>query len=154
MIERLCRAKTSVILSRREGSCVAVAESLFADTPVALLEKAEVGSRAFINPATGRLLSDGNLARQLTEFVAASDACAARRWAEENISCFESSRILNEAVRRRMIAEGQEWTMDLAPMCRRPDPWLALPQDRPRLRQERKEFEARFGVPIGADEAN
>ncbi len=54
----LCRARASVILSRREGSCVVVAESLFADTPAALLENAEVGSRAFINASTGRLLRD------------------------------------------------------------------------------------------------
>ncbi|MCI0642794.1 MAG: glycosyltransferase, partial [Gemmataceae bacterium] len=41
----LCQAKASVVLSKREGSCVVVAESLFADTPVALLEGAEIGSR-------------------------------------------------------------------------------------------------------------
>jgi len=42
------------VLSRREGSCVVVAESMFADTPVALLDNAVIGSRAFINDQTGR----------------------------------------------------------------------------------------------------
>ncbi len=154
VIERLCRSRASVVLSRREGSCVVVAESLFADTPAALLEHAEIGSRAFINPATGRLLKHGDLASQLTAFVAESDGYAARRWAEEHISCFESSRVLNEAVRGRLLAEGQEWTCDLAPLHWRPDPRLALPEDRRRMRQERKEFEARFGVALGTDEAD
>jgi glycosyltransferase involved in cell wall biosynthesis len=153
VIEYLCRSRASVILSRREGSCVVVAESLFADTPVALLEGAEIGSRAFINPATGRLLKDGDLAGQLAAFVTESDGYAPRRWADEHITCFESSRILNDAVRRRQLADGQEWTRDLAPMYRRPEPRLALPEDRLWLRQERKEFEGRFGVAIGDDEA-
>src|SRR5262249_53194221 len=36
--EALCRSRVSLILSRREGSCVVVAESLFANTPVGMLE--------------------------------------------------------------------------------------------------------------------
>jgi glycosyltransferase involved in cell wall biosynthesis len=40
VIKALCRSKVSVLLSYREGSAVVVAESLFADTPTALLEGA------------------------------------------------------------------------------------------------------------------
>jgi glycosyltransferase involved in cell wall biosynthesis len=67
--DNLVHAKTSVILSMREGSCVAVVESMFANTPIGLLEDAEVGSKAFITPQTGRLLKHANLGEQLTDFV-------------------------------------------------------------------------------------
>jgi glycosyltransferase involved in cell wall biosynthesis len=147
--DALCRSRSSVILSRREGSCVVVAEALFADTPAALLQGAEVGSRAFINAHTGRLLRDGNLAGQLTEFIAASDQYAPRRWAVENISCHASSRVLNDAVKQHLTAAGQEWTRGLAPLCWRPDPYLVRPEDRARMRAERADFQARFGLGLG-----
>jgi glycosyltransferase involved in cell wall biosynthesis len=150
--DTLCRARASVILSRREGSCVVVAESLFADTPVALLQRAEVGSQAFINPATGRLLHDANLAAQLTAFVAQSDRCAPRRWALENISCFRSSAVLNDVIKQRLLATGQEWTRDLAPLCWRPDPYLVRLEDRSVMRAEREAFRARFGLDLGPAE--
>ncbi len=147
--DALGRARASVILSRREGSCVVVAESLFADTPAALLRTAEVGSRAFLNPATGRLLHDGNLAAQLTAFIAESDRYAPRAWAVANISCFRSSAVLNEHVKRRRLADGGEWTRDLAPLCWRPDPALVRKEDERELRAARDDFQARYGLAIG-----
>jgi glycosyltransferase involved in cell wall biosynthesis len=149
--DALCRARASVILSRREGSCVVVAESLFADTPAALLRGAEVGSRAFINPQTGRLLRDGDLGGQLTAFIAEADRYVPRRWAVQNISCHASSRLLNEAVKKHLCAAGQEWTRDLAPLCWRPDPYLVRPEDRAVMRAECADFHARFGVGLGPE---
>src|SRR5262249_49772696 len=134
---------------RREGSCVVVAESLFADTPVALLRGAEVGSRAFLNSATGRLLDDGNLGAQLTDFIATADRYTPRAWAEANISCHQSSAILNDAVKRHSIAAGGAWTRDLAPLCWRPDPCLVRDEDREALRPASKFFEARYGFAVG-----
>jgi glycosyltransferase involved in cell wall biosynthesis len=147
--DALCRSRASVILSRREGSCVVVAESLFADTPVALLRHAEVGSRAFINPATGRFLHDGNLAAQLSAFLAGSDSHAPRAWALGHISCFKSSAALNETLKKHALAAGGAWTRDLAPLCWRPDPCLARPEDRAALQPAYKDFEARFGLAVG-----
>src|SRR5690606_15111009 len=37
-----CRSKLSGIFSAREGSCVAIAESLFADTPVVVMKGAHI----------------------------------------------------------------------------------------------------------------
>lgn len=145
----LCRARASVILSRREGSCVVVAESLFADTPVALLADAEIGSRAFINPATGRLLGAHDLARQLDEFVTQADQYQPRAWAQDHISCFHSTRILNEVLRQHAEDEGDVWTQDLFPLCWRPDPALLAPEDVRRLQKERQEFKDRFDVEVG-----
>jgi glycosyltransferase involved in cell wall biosynthesis len=148
----LCRARVSLILSRREGSCVAVAESLFADTPVGLLRGAEIGSRAFVNDQTGRFLDERHLASELAAFVAESDRYAARRWAQTNISCHESSRVLSDTLRAHQLAAGQEWTQDLAPLCWRPNPLLVRPEDRQRMRAVRAEFKDRFGLEVGTDE--
>jgi glycosyltransferase involved in cell wall biosynthesis len=147
--DALCRARASAILSRREGSCVVVAESLFADTPVALLHDAEVGSRAFINAQTGRLLRESSLASQLTAFIAQADRYSPRRWAQEHISCQASSWVLNDVVRQVLWADGQDWTRDLAILCWRPDPYLVHSEDRAMMRAERDDFRARFGLELG-----
>jgi glycosyltransferase involved in cell wall biosynthesis len=148
----LCRSRASVILSRREGSCVVVAESLFADTPVGLLEDAAIGSREFINPSTGCLLREDRLAEQLQELIATADRYAPRRWAEKNIACLHSSRLLNDALRQHQTARGEEWTCDIAPLCWRPDPRLVHAADRRRLRAERQDIRDRFGIEIGPPE--
>lgn len=144
----LPRARASLILSRREGSCVVVAESLFADVPVGLLEGAEIGSRAFINPQTGVFLRDADLAGGLLDVVRRSESFAPRRWAEEHISCHRSTQTLNDLLRRHALEEGQEWTTDLATLCWRPDPALADPEAVRRLQPEREEMKARFGLEV------
>jgi glycosyltransferase involved in cell wall biosynthesis len=149
--EALCRARVSVVLSRREGSCVVVAESLFADTPVALLRDAEIGSRAFLNSATGCFLHHHDLGRQLVEFLDRSDRYAPRRWAIDNISCRRSTRLLNDLLRQHTTAAGQEWTQDLATLCWRPDPVLLEAADRQRLQREYEEMQARFGLAFGRE---
>ncbi len=148
-----CVVRASVILSRREGSCVVVAESLFADTPAALLEDAEIGSRAFINRSTGRLLRDGDLAAQLMELISESDHYTPRVWAEQHISCFKSSARLNDILKQHTIAAGQEWTCDLAPLCWRPDPCLAVPQDSPHMEIAHEDVRQRFNLEIGPPSA-
>jgi Glycosyl transferases group 1 len=145
----LCRSRASVILSRREGSCVVVAESLFADAPAALLANAEVGSRAFINSATGRLLSaDRPLAPQLIDFLQSAEQFAPRQWAEEHIACSRSSRTLNDGVKKHLLTLGQEWTQDLAELNWRPDPRLVKPEDRQRLRPAYDDVKKRFGLDL------
>src|SRR5262249_13234194 len=61
----LARARTSLVFSRQEGACIAVAESLFADTPVGLFKDARIGSKAFINGRTGMLLPPRGLPQHL-----------------------------------------------------------------------------------------
>jgi glycosyltransferase involved in cell wall biosynthesis len=83
--EYQCDSKVSLILSRREGCCVAVVESLFADSPVALLKDAHVGPRAYINDQIGLLLEHSRLDRQLGRFLEGAGQCRARAWAVDNI---------------------------------------------------------------------
>jgi glycosyltransferase involved in cell wall biosynthesis len=149
VLESFRRARISLVLSRREGSCVVVAESLFADTPVGLLENAHVGSRAFINEHTGRLLSHRGLGSQLLDFLKRADRYAPRAWAEEHISCWQSTRVLNEQFKRHALDRGHAWTEDLAPLHWRPDPQPANSKDRARLQPAYDDVRARFGLDIG-----
>jgi glycosyltransferase involved in cell wall biosynthesis len=149
VVDALCRSRASVILSRREGSCVVIAESLFADTPAALLHDAEIGSRVFINESTGRLLTDNDLAGQLQQFIAESDRYSPRGWAEVNISCFRSSARLNDLLKQHALAARREWTCDLAPLCWRPDPCLVSPEDQQRLQTAHEDLRQRYNLEIG-----
>lgn len=146
----LCRAKVSVITSRREGSCVAVAESLFADTPVVLLQGAEIGSAAFLNEATGVFVPEAQLAQGLLAVLQRHHTFAPRRWAEANISCHQSSRILNRALREAALAEGHAWTRDIAQLCWRPDPQLVDPAAAPWQRDEWNWARTHLGLGLGA----
>jgi glycosyltransferase involved in cell wall biosynthesis len=145
----LCQARASVVLSKREGSCVVVAESLFADTPVALLQDAVIGSRVYLNDETGRFLDERHLARDLTEFIRNADRYEPRRWAEQNITCWRSSQTLNDFLKRHALKQGQAWTQDIAALQWSPDPRLARNEDRPLIAAEREEIVRRFGLEIG-----
>jgi glycosyltransferase involved in cell wall biosynthesis len=144
-----CQARATIVLSKREGSCVVVAESLFADTPVALLRGAVIGSTVFLNEQTGRFLDENNLSSTLTDFVATADRYRPRAWAEQNISCWRTTQILNDLLKQEAVQRGQAWTQDLAPLQWSPDPQLARAEDRQRLAAERIEIATRFGLEIG-----
>jgi hypothetical protein len=144
-------AKTSLILSQREGSCVAVVESMFANTPVGVYEDAEVGSRGFVNEHTGRLLRHNDLAAQLKDFVEASAQYEPRKWVMENgIGCVASSRTLNQALKQDALANGGEWTEDIATLRWRPNPGYYDPADAERLCACYGEIESRCGITIVA----
>jgi glycosyltransferase involved in cell wall biosynthesis len=150
--EIFCRAKISLLLSLREGSAVVVPESLFADTPVALLHNADNGSRGFINEHTGRLLSEKDMAGQLMDFLGNADRCTPRAWAEANISCFKSSDRLNEILRGDALRDGREWTRDIYALCWQPDPRLVHAEDWRSLQGERADIKAQFEVELGPAE--
>ena len=143
-----CRSKASVLLSHREGSCVAVAESLFADTPVAMLHDAHVGSRAYINGETGVLLRRESLDVQLEKLLEERARYAPRAWALGHVTCFESSGKLNSILRAYSEKHGLPWSRDIKPLCWRPDPTYADPEDRGAMAHAYEELRERHGVTI------
>lgn len=147
MIRTLQSAKVSVIMSRTEGSCVAVAEALFADVPVGLIRDARVGSRCFINPETGRFLDARHLGAELERFVADAASFAPRRWMLENRHGYrDSSRALNKLLRQRSHEEGLPWTADLVDMQWRPNPEYLPTSAAAEFRQAYRDFEDRYGI--------
>jgi hypothetical protein len=50
-----------------------------------------------------------------------------------------------------MLASGQEWTQDIAPLYWCPDPRPVSPEDRARLQGARADLKERFGLVIGTE---
>ncbi len=141
-----CSSKITLVLSKREGSCVVVAESMFADTPVGLVEGAHIGSAAFINDQTGMFLNESRMSSDLSRFLERAQDFRPRAWALQNISCFESAKRLNASLREHALKNGQQWTVDAAPFCCRPDPVYARLEDEQRLRAIYPQVRDRYGL--------
>ncbi len=146
--ELQCRAKVSLVFSRREGSCVVVAESLFADCPVGLIEGAHIGSSAFINDQTGVFLRESHLAEDLTAFLARFETFSPRKWACESISCFRSASVMNEVIRDWSLKQGAAWTEDVVPFTCRPNPIYLDRETAARMEAEYVALRDELGVTI------
>ena len=127
------RAKVALILSRREGCCVAAAEGMMAGAALAMRYDAHVGPRAYVTEDRGALLHPRHLAAQLQALIQRSDKTRVREFAVQRLSCFESVRKLNAQLRTHDLAKGRPWTVDVAMPMWRPHPKLALEEDRARL---------------------
>ena len=141
-----CDARISTIFTRREGSCVAVSESLFAGSPVAMMEESYIGSKAYINGCTGVLVRRRGLARQLQRFLEESERYTPREWAIEHISCGKTSQRLNELLRLWSIRTERPWTTDIAQLCWRYVPAYVHPSDKVRLAPAVDELARKHGV--------
>lgn len=147
--QNLARARVSLILSAREGSCVAVAESLFANTPVGLVQGANIGSRVFINSLTGRFLREHCLADDLRRFVDASDNFRPRGWAMSRITYRHSTAQLNHTLRESATQDGQQWTREIEPLLKDTLLTYANPESAPAMQPHIDAFEREFGLRLG-----
>ena len=143
-----CQAKTSLVFSLREGSCVAVTESLFAGSPVGVLKNAHIGAKAYINSQTGILLRQTGLARQLDQFLEASGSYRPREWALDHITCRHASTTLNGILRDYSKRAGYQWTRDIAPLCWRYVPSYLDSADGVALAPEVARLRSQYGVDL------
>ena len=139
-----CDAKVSVLMSRREGGCVAVVESLFAGAAVAMRADAHVGSRAHIHPETGALLRPGRIAGDLAELLARAPSLRPHDWAARHLSCHQTVARLNATLKTHALAAGRTWSQDLCLVHWRPYANFADPADRERLRPAYADLHQRF----------
>ncbi len=147
-----CNSKMSIILSAREGSCVVVAESLFADAPVAMMHNAHVGSRAYINAQTGVLLHADTMHTQLSEMLEHSALFSPRVWAQANITSARTTEKLNGILRDYSRERSLPWTKDIVPMCWRPDPIYVQAADNDCLRNAYAALQERHRIAIAGHE--
>jgi glycosyltransferase involved in cell wall biosynthesis len=141
-----CNARVAVALSRREGSCVAVTEAMFANTPVVMMEDAHIGTRRFINETTGRLSSRRRLPFVLSEMIDNSARYAPRKWAIEHISAQITSAKLNTILREHCLQRGLPWTRDITPMCWRYVPDYLNPEDAVRMEPAIERLKREHGI--------
>jgi glycosyltransferase involved in cell wall biosynthesis len=141
-------ARIATLFSRREGSCVAVVECFFADTPVAMMADAHVGARAHINAQTGRLLAPRDVAGQLSRMLEEADAFRAREWALAHLTAERTSAKLNAILRAHALRTGAPWTSDIAGMCWRYVPTYLHAADAARFAPEEARLQAEYGLTI------
>jgi hypothetical protein len=120
-----CDSKIALILSRREGSCVAATEALMANCPLGMRAGAHVGALAHINDQTGVRFSTRPLAPQLATFLAQSPNLNPRSWAVSNLSCQVTLQKLETFCRQTALEQGRPWMTPLTAFRWNPYPeWL------------------------------
>ena len=143
-----CDARIATLFSRREGSCVAPVECFFADTPVAMMRDAHVGSRAYINKQTGILVGRSGLAHALEQFLDSAEQYKARDWAMANLTCHHSTAKLNTLLKAHAEQSGRPWTQDIAPLCWRYVPQYVNKHDEERLAPGVMNLHDRYGIEL------
>jgi glycosyltransferase involved in cell wall biosynthesis len=151
--EALCRARVSLIFSGQEGSCIAVTESLLANTPVGMFRNARVGSKPFINRQTGVLLDEGQMGSQIMAFVTGAERYTPRQWALENVACNVSSGRLNQYFRQQADAESRPWTADLCAFYQNSLPLYCDARAEREMAPWYADFSARYNLHLGRPRA-
>lgn len=127
-----CRSRVSILLSLKEGSNRAIAESIFCNVPVVVLANHVGGIKKNVVPQTGILAQENQLAPAVDTLL--SGSFCPRDWALDNISCFASSSKLNSLLRDHALASGRAWTQDIAGRSNSPESTYIYDADSERLR--------------------
>lgn len=147
VVDLLGRSKAALITSLREGSCVAVVEAMMADTPIALLKGACIGSACFIEKQTGAFLNEDRLPEQLPAFIsAARDLTPRRRLLELGVEHESSTRLLEEHLKSLALSRGEPWTRGLFAHHWRPDPLIAESSQAREAAQAASRLATEFGL--------
>jgi glycosyltransferase involved in cell wall biosynthesis len=132
--ELQCDAKVSVIMTRREGCCVAAVESLFAGSALAMRADAHIGPLAYINAQTGMLLRPGRVAKDMATLLERAPSLRPQDWASQNISCYRSQEKLDAYFKQVDVQENRPWTGGIVLPIWRPHPTFARIEDQAALR--------------------
>lgn len=138
-----------LMLSLREGSCLAVVESLLANVPAGMFGNAHVGSRDFINEETGRLLHSSSLPSDLMKLLELSRGgqFQPRRWALSHAEASVSSVRLEKILAEHSHQQGSAWEHGILPFClRRARPDYLNREDWKIGMPWHEEFEQRYQV--------
>lgn len=117
----VARARCSLLLSLKEGANRALPESMFCNVPVLALKRNVGGVAKNIVPETGLVIDDGQLLEAIDFLVSAPACLKPRQWATENISCVVSTAKLNSQLREIALAQGENWSEDIAIRCNSPE---------------------------------
>lgn len=109
----LNKSKFSILLSKKEGSCRAVAESVAAGVPIMIYKFNQGGAVNFVNSDTGVLFDYQELPEQLLKMVSEWQQYRPRKWAEKNIGFIKSTDQLNFLLKDIAINRREPWTKDI-----------------------------------------
>ncbi len=103
-------SKVFVFLSRKEGDNKALVEAMFADVPAIVYRRTIGGASGRINPLTGVLASDDELGERIRFMLDHWREFTPRAWALEHSGSANATRMLDEALRRSVVAAGGRYT--------------------------------------------
>lgn len=121
------QSRAAALLSLKEGSNRALAEAMFCDVPVILLDQHWGGISKNVVPETGIITAEQNLPAAICEILDGRRTFSPRRWATEHISCVVSTGRLNTFLAGLAVERGEPWTRDIlvhsnSPECTYWDP--------------------------------
>lgn len=120
--EVLNQSKVNLLLSLQEGGNRSLAEGFFAGVPGVALRRNIGLDKEFLNPATGRLIDDEDLAETLRFFADRWQDFNPRPWAEKHLAPAVTTARLNVLLRRLAEGRGEPWTVDIVTSCSTPRP--------------------------------
>lgn len=107
-------SKASLLLSQREGASRAIYESMFCNTPIIVYRHQCGVNLDHVNPDTGLLADDDELAGAIQRVLDHPEAFHPREWAMENAGYSNATDKINEALAEMASGRGCPWTRDIA----------------------------------------
>lgn len=117
----LSQCKAFVFLSRKEGDNKALVEAMFADVPAIVYEHSIGGAVSRINPATGVLSSDEELADKIRFMLDHYREFGPRAWALEHTGSPIATRVVDDALRRAAAEYGGRYSRGIVEKTNTPN---------------------------------
>jgi glycosyltransferase involved in cell wall biosynthesis len=131
VMDLTCRAKVSLLLSLKEGSNRAIAESIFCNVPVIVLSTHVGGIVKNVQPETGLLVEEAGLEDSVEKLH--DSKLNPREWGMTHISFTQSSKKLNDILQAHAVRTGRPWTVGIAARSNSPESKYANADDARRL---------------------
>lgn len=129
----LNQSRVFVFLSKKEGDNKALVEAMFADVPVVVYERTIGGARNRINPATGRLSSDKNLAMNICYMLDHASKFSARQWALAHTGSETATKLLETTIQQMVRELGGAYSAGLVEKVNSPNLEYKNPEARSQL---------------------
>ena len=117
----LNECRVFVFLSHKEGDNKALVEAMFANVPAIVYDKTIGGAPSRINPMTGMLSSDHDLARNILYMLDHHSEYSAREWALAHTGSKVATQLLNRAIKRVVTDAGDSYTIGISEKCNVPN---------------------------------
>lgn len=121
LADYLSRCKVFVFLSKKEGDNKALVEAMFANVPVIVYDGTVGGARNRVNPMTGVLTSDRDLAATICDMLDRYREFAPRAWAMEHTGSAVSTRVLDDTIAHTVRREGGCYTVGIVEKVNAPN---------------------------------
>jgi glycosyltransferase involved in cell wall biosynthesis len=147
--KHVSRCKAFVFLSRKEGDNKALVEALFTDVPAIVYANTIGGAGSRINQSTGMFATDAELPATIRFMLSHYADFTPRAWVKAHSGSAVATSVLNDAIKRAVIAQGGRFGEGLVEKTNAPN--LTYKDPRARLKfQADYEFilSCRRGAPI------